>query len=67
MSEVGKFLSVNIQKYRKLSGLTQEAFAAKLGVTFQAVSKWENGKSSPDVFLLPILAEAFGCSIDELF
>ncbi len=67
MSEVGKILSSNIQKYRKLAGLTQEALAVKLGVTFQAVSKWENGKSSPDVLLLPIMAEAFDCSIDELF
>ena len=67
MSDIGKTLALNIQKYRKLSGLTQEALAVKLGVTFQAVSKWENGKSSPDVLLLPIMAEAFGCSIDSLF
>ena len=67
MSETAKTLSANIQKYRKLSGLTQEALALKLGVTFQAVSKWENGKSSPDVLLLPIMAETFGCSIDSLF
>ena len=67
MSEVSKILSANIQKYRKLAGLTQEALAAKLGVTFQAVSKWENGKSSPEVLLLPIMAESFGCTIDELF
>lgn len=67
MSETGKTLALNIQKYRKLSGLTQADLAVKLGVTFQAVSKWENGKSSPDVLLLPPMAEAFGCSIDALF
>lgn len=67
MDAISKVLSANIQKYRKLSGLTQEALSLKLGVTFQAVSKWENGKSSPDVLLLPLMAEAFGCSIDELF
>lgn len=67
MGDIGKILSANIHKYRKLSGLTQEALAFRLGVTFQAVSKWENGKSSPDVLLLPTMAEAFGCSIDELF
>ena len=67
MGDVRKILSANIQKYRKLSGLTQEALAVKLGVTFQAVSKWENGKSSPDILLLPLMAEAFGCSIDSLF
>lgn len=67
MSEIGKTLAVNIQKYRKLSGLTQTDLAVKLGVTFQAVSKWENGKSLPDVLLMPKMAEAFGCSIDALF
>lgn len=67
MGDVGKILSANIHKYRKLSGLTQDALAAKLGVTFQAVSKWENSKSLPDVLLLPLLADAFGCSIDNLF
>jgi len=67
VTAISKILSANIQKYRKISGLTQEALATKLGVTFQAVSKWENGKSSPDVLLLPAMAEAFGCSIDELF
>ena len=67
MSEIGKILSNNIQKYRKLNGLTQEALAVKLGVTFQAVSKWENGKSLPDVLLLPLIADEFACSIDDLF
>lgn len=67
MGDVGKILSANIHKYRKLSGLTQDALALKLGVTFQAVSKWENGKSLPDVLLLPLLADAFGCSMDDLF
>lgn len=67
MSDIGKTLASNIQKHRKLRGLTQETLAVKLGVTFQAVSKWENGKSSPDILLLPLLADAFGCSIDSLF
>lgn len=67
MSKIGKTLAANIQKYRKLKGFTQEALALKLGVTFQAVSKWENGKSSPDILLLPLMAEAFDCSIDQLF
>lgn len=67
MSEVSKILASNIQKYRKLKGLTQESLALKLGVTFQAVSKWENGKSSPDVLLLPLIADEFSCSIDDLF
>ena len=60
-------LATNIQKYRKKRGLTQEELAEKLGVTFQAVSKWENAKSAPDIFFLPKMAELFGCYIDELF
>lgn len=60
-------LASNIQKYRRKSGLTQEDVAKKLGVTFQAVSKWENAKSTPDILLLPILCDLFDCSIDELF
>ena len=67
MSEILKILAANIQKYRKLSGITQEALALKLGVTFQAVSKWENARSSPDILLLPLMAEIFDCSIDSLF
>ena len=62
-----KTLSGNIYKFRKESGLTQENLADKLNISFQAVSKWENGQSSPDIFLLPQLAEIFGCSIDKLF
>lgn len=60
-------MAANIQNYRKKSGLTQEELAKKLGVTFQAVSKWENAKSAPDILLLPVIAEEFGCYIDELF
>ncbi len=60
-------LAANLQKFRKRRGLTQEELAQKLGVTFQAVSKWENAKAAPDVFLLPMIASLFGCSIDQLF
>lgn len=57
----------SISALRKKLGLTQDALAGKLGVTFQAVSKWENGQSCPDIDLLPKLADIFGVSIDELF
>lgn len=60
-------LAANIQKYRKKNGLTQEELAEKLGVTFQAVSKWENAKSAPDILFLPQMADLFECHIDELF
>ena len=56
-----------IAKYRHALGLTQEALAQKLGVTNQAVSKWESDQSCPDVALLPSLADLFGITIDQLF
>jgi len=59
-------IGINIAKLRKEKGITQEALAEVVGVTGQAVSKWESG-SSPDTTLLPIIAEYFGVSIDRLF
>ena len=67
MENINIVLAANILKYRKKSGLSQDELAQKLGVTFQAVSKWENGKSAPDITFLPIMADIFGCYIDELF
>jgi transcriptional regulator with XRE-family HTH domain/cytoskeletal protein CcmA (bactofilin family) len=60
-------LCQTITTLRKDTGMTQEQFASKLGVTFQAVSKWENGLSCPDIALVPEIAEIFKISIDELF
>lgn len=56
-----------IQSKRKQCLLTQEMLANHLGVTNQAVSKWEQNACYPDITLLPMLAELFDCSIDELF
>jgi transcriptional regulator with XRE-family HTH domain len=61
------FIGKNILRYRKEKGLTQAKLGALLGVTYQAVSKWERGKTMPDLFLLPRLADVFGCTIDDLF
>ena len=58
---------LKIAHYRKLSGLTQKELAEKLGVSGQAVSKWEQQISCPDIMLLPHIASVFGISIDELF
>lgn len=55
-----------IQKFRKEKGLTQEELAEKLGVSSQAVSKWENGASCPDIGLLPQLCRVLGITADEL-
>lgn len=62
MNAIGK----NICNLRKQKGFTQEELASRLNVSFQAVSKWENGASLPDVATLPLIAKAFGCSIDTL-
>lgn len=55
-----------IQKFRKEKGLTQEELAEKLGVSAQAVSKWENDASCPDISLLPQLCRILGITTDEL-
>lgn len=56
-----------IKVLRKDKNITQEYLANALGVTFQAVSKWETGTTVPDICLIPPLANFFGVSIDELF
>jgi transcriptional regulator with XRE-family HTH domain len=57
----------NIKQLRRKNHLTQRALAYQLGVSEQAVSKWETGKSYPDLFLLPAIAGIFEIRIDELF
>lgn len=56
-----------IRSNRKKADISQEIFAEAMGVTVQAVSKWETGMSFPDITLLPKIAEYFKISIDELF
>lgn len=56
-----------ISELRRGAGLSQETLADKLGITSQAVSKWETGLSCPDISLLPQIADLFGISIDGLF
>lgn len=55
-----------IAKYRKLKGYTQEQLGELVGVSGQAVSKWENG-GVPDTYLLPTISKVLGVSIDALF
>lgn len=59
-------LGKRIMEHRKRLGLTQDALAERLGITAQAISKWENDLSCPDIAMLPRLAEIFGISADEL-
>lgn len=63
MNTVGE----NIAALRKQKGFTQEALASAIGVSAQSVSKWENNTNMPDIMLLPIIADVFQVSIDNLF
>ncbi|MCL2217875.1 MAG: DUF2807 domain-containing protein [Defluviitaleaceae bacterium] len=56
-----------VQKLRKAKGMTQEELADRVGVTGQAVSKWENDQSYPDITLIPTLAGILSTEIDFLF
>lgn len=60
-------LGENIRLYRTKAGLTQEQLGEKVGVSSQAVSKWESDASLPDTALLPEIAKALFTTIDGLF
>ena len=72
MGETRKGSTMNVEiaqrlaNRRKRAGLSQEALAARLGVSRQAVSKWERSESSPDTDNLIALAQLYGVSLDEL-
>jgi len=59
-------LGSRIAAWRKEKGITQEELAEKMGVSSQAVSKWENDVSCPDISLLTTLADVLGVTTDEL-
>ncbi|SDY58795.1 methyltransferase domain-containing protein [Thermoactinomyces sp. DSM 45892] len=62
MNQIAK----NIYRYRKEKGLTQERLAHSLGITHQAISKWENEQAMPDITLLPAISKILEVSIDKL-
>lgn len=55
-----------IRKYRKRLGLTQEEFAAALGMSQASISRFETGERKPDVDDLIAIAKFFGCKVDDL-
>ncbi len=59
-------ISEKISELRRKAGLTQEKLGELCGVSSQAVSKWENGDSLPDIMLLPTLCASLGITADEL-
>ena len=60
-------IGTKIKELRRRDRRTQEALAEALGVTNQAVSRWESGGSYPDMEIVPAIANYFHVSIDELF
>ena len=60
--KIGQF----IKQIREENHLTQKELADRLGVTFQAVSKWENGKNVPDIAILKQISDEFHVNIDEI-
>ena len=64
--DYSQIIGKNIAEFRKNKALTQKQLGDAVGVTGQAVSKWENG-GMPDAYLLPELAKTLGVSIDRLF
>ena len=61
-----KTLGERIAEKRKAKGIKQDELAEAMGVSAQAVSKWENNVSCPDIMTLPSLAKILGCTVDEI-
>ncbi|HBN86148.1 MAG TPA: XRE family transcriptional regulator, partial [Clostridiales bacterium] len=59
-------LGIKIKVLRKRMNITQEDLAERLGVSFQAVSKWETNAAYPDISMFPVLANFFNVTTDEL-
>lgn len=62
-----KTLGERIAELRKERNMTQEGLASTIGISAQAISKWENNVTMPDITLLPLIADVFEVTIDELF
>ncbi len=64
---MSKTIGQILKELRKANGMTQEQVAEALNVSFQSISRWENGLSYPDITLIPIIARLFNVSTDTLF
>ena len=65
-SEFRGIVAANLTMYRKRAGLTQLELAEKLNYSDKAVSKWERGESLPDLYVLQIIADMFGITLNDL-
>ena len=66
MAENEKTIGEKIREYRQKKGLTQDALAAELHISSQAISKWENGQTMPDISLLMPLSMVLGIGLNDL-
>lgn len=66
-TKTNTLLSQNLARLRTMNGLTQDAVAEQLGVTRQAVAKWEAGKSVPDMKYGAALADFYSVTLDDLY
>lgn len=60
-------IAERIKAYRNENNLSLKEFGKLIGVSAQAVCKWEQNTCYPDIILLPHLARIFGCSVDDFF
>lgn len=68
MAEMTKIsIAKRIKEYRSIKSVTQEQFGALIGVSAQAISKWEREECYPDITFLPILADILSCSVNDFF
>jgi transcriptional regulator with XRE-family HTH domain len=63
---IAEIIGKNLLTLRKEKNWTQDEVAEKLGVSAQAVSKWETGASCPDISLLPVISDLYGVLVDDL-
>ena len=63
---IAEIVGKNLLTLRKEKNWTQDEVAEKLGVSAQAVSKWETGASCPDISLLPVISDLYGVLVDDL-
>ncbi|MBQ9944829.1 MAG: helix-turn-helix transcriptional regulator [Clostridia bacterium] len=64
---MSRMMGEKLKELRKTNGMTQEQVAQALNVSFQTISRWENGLSYPDIMLVPVIARLFDVSTDTLF
>lgn len=65
MDELKDIIAKNLQDYRKSAGFTQQELADKLNYSDKAISKWERGEGTPDVFVLDALAKLYGVTVND--